>query len=1042
VLRLVLAALAARRAQTVALFALTVLASLGASAAPWYLSWARDSVAAADVAAAPPDRRVAVINGSAQQSESSPVPLLRERVAQHLDVPGSEVTVGARMYVSARNADPEAGTAATGLYVHFRDDVCRQLTIAGACPADAAANGMGEVILGRDTADRLGVRTGDVIILEGFRLKQAVSLRVSGVFDVVDSLDVYWAGANVLNPGSSSAAVLDPAFVSERTIFAMRADWLDMDLHIVLPDAAFADAERAADLLNTLTRAGTALREDSLTLTTSASLLANQIQRDQALVTRSVVVAAVQLLLLCWVGLFLAVRHTADERRADIGLLKLRGSARWRLWTLTAEPSALPMLAGAVLGWGLGYLVAAATAGGAGQHNTAGGAGQHNTAGGGFVAGGDVATTLGLSAAAAGIAAFGALVTAVAAERSVLRAPVLDLLRRVPDRGRGWRGSVADLVIVAVAAAGVYQGYADARTAANSSLLALLAPGLVALAIALLSARALPWLAARVGAHAVRSGRPGTALTALHLARRPGTHRVFAVLSVAVAILAIDAVYWQTATEAWARRAAHELGAPRVLTVRAPNSTALLGVVRAVDPAGTYAMAVTRSGALGVDSALLAVDSPRLAAVAVMPPEYGGGDPARLAGLLRPDATPAVRVDPGPLTLDAREPRPVPDAPASVVLHLVAADGSPSRVEFGPLGSDRHEFEVSVTGCEGGCRLLAVEVTAPRPVATAELFRLSQAGRDLISDQDFGDVRRWRPPADAGGVGPLMVAADGRLELSLYPGDLPPDRVLDSRVYVADSAVPLPVVLAGDRPKPRRPGEERLTVLGTEAVPYRVVATASVLPRLGAQGSMVDLEYAQHSIGDATEAVTQEVWLSADAPADVLDRLRERGVDVLSDVTAGELADRLADQGPGIALRFHLLSAAVLLLLAVGTLMIMSTVERRARSGELGALRAQGLSHAAIRRAGYGGVAVLVGGAVLSGLLAAFLADAVVTASLPLFADDWSLLPTRGRGEWIAAVAAAGLGALLLAAAAAVGSATLVRSATVVRSAGRDRGSA
>ena len=1023
---LVLAALAARRAQTVALFALTVLASLGASAAPWYLSWARDAVAAADVAATPPDRRVAVVNGSAQQSESSPVPLLRERVARHLDVPGSEVTVGARMYVSARNADPDATTPATGLYVHFRDDVCRQVDIEGTCPADTGPTGMGDVMLGRDTADRLAVGAGDVIVLEGFRLKQPVSLRVSGVYDVVDSLGVYWAGANVLNPGSSSAAVLDPAFVSEATLFAMRAEWLDMDLHIVLPDAAFSDAARASALLTTLSRADAALRDDSLTLTTSASLLANQIQRDQALVTRSVVVAALQLLLLCWVGLFLAVRHTADERRGDIGLLKLRGSARWRLWTLTAEPSALPMLAGAILGWGLGYLVAAAVAGG------------------GFGAGGrfgadDVTTTLGLSAAAAGIAAIGALVSAVVAERGVLRAPVLDLLRRVPDRARGWRGGVADLVIVAVAAAGVYQGYADARSPANS-LLSLLAPGLVALAVALLSARALPWLAARVGARAVRAGRPGTALTALHLARRPGTHRVFAVLSVAVAILAIDAVYWQTATQAWARRAAHELGAPRVLTVRAPSSTALLGAVRAVDPAGSYAMAVTRSGALGVDSALLAVDSPRLAAVAVMPPEYGAGDAARLAGLLHPPAAPAVRVEAGPLLLDAREPQPVQAEPARVLLHLVAADGSPSQVEFGPLGSNRREFEATVPGCEGGCRLVAVELTAPRAVATAELFRLSQGGRDLISDMDFADVRRWRPPAEASGVGPLVVAADGRLALSLYSGRLTPDRVLDSRVYVADSAVPLPAVLAGDRPKPRRPGEERLTVLGTEAVPYRVVATASVLPRLGAQGSMVDLEYAQHSIGDATEAVTQEVWLAANAPADVVERLGERGVDVLSDVTTDELADRLADQGPGIALRFHLLSAAVLLLLAVGTLMIMGTVERRARVGELGALRAQGLSHAAVRRAGYGGVAVLVAGAVLSGLGAALLADAVVTASLPLFADDWSLLPVRGRGEWIAAVVAAGLGALLFAVAAAAGSAALVRTATLARSGARDRG--
>jgi putative ABC transport system permease protein len=1002
VIRLVLAALRARRAQAVALFALTVLAALGASAAPWYLSWARTAVAEADVAGAPSSQRVVVVNGSAQQSDTSPFPQLRERVASYLDVPDSVTTVGARMFVSARNADPAADVPATGLDVSSRDELCQHVRIEGACPTNP-----GDVILARDTAERLGVRAGDGVILEGFRLEKAVSLRVSGVYDVIDPLEVYWAGTNLLNPTSSSAVVSDPAFVSEPTLLSMQAEWLDMYLHLVLPDTVFSDPVRAGDLLTALTRAGTALREGGLTLSTSARDLADQIARDQALVTRSVVVAAVQLVLLCWVGLFLAVRHTADERRGDIGLMKLRGSARWRLWTLAAQPSALPMLAGAVLGWGLGYLVATGLAGES--------------------PGGPVATTTGLSAAAAGVAAVGALIAAVVAERRMLLAPVLDLLRRVPDRGRGWRAGVADLVIVAVAGVGVYQGYADARSGTGASVLALLAPGLVALAVALLSARALPWLAARVGTWTLRSGRPGAALTALHLGRRPGTHRVFAVLTVAVAILAIDAVYWRTATEAWDRRAGTELGAPRVLTVRAANSTALLGAVRAADPTGGYAMAVARAGTVGANDAFVAVDTPRLAAVAVFPPEYGGGDADRLAELLRPPVGEPVRVDPGPLSLEARDVDPVPDEPASIRVHLVGVDGSAREVEFGPLGPDRRAYEGVVTGCDGGCRLQALELTAPRDTATVELFRLSQAGRDVVSAAAFGDVRRWRGPVGATGVGNLLQASPGRMALSLYNGQLPPDEALDTRVFVADSPVPLPVVLAGDRPKPRRPGEERLTVMGTEPVPYTVVATASVLPRLGARGALVDLEYAQHSIGGAAEVVTLEVWLAADAPADVVTRLRERGVEVMTDVTDDRLAGRLSDQGPGIALRFHLLSAAVLLLLAVGMVMIMGAVERRARSGELAALRAQGLARASVRRSGYGGAAVMVAGAVLAGLVAAFLADVIVTAALPVFADDWALLPSRGRGEWLASVVAAAGAAVLLAAAAAVGSASLVR---------------
>ena len=61
---LVLNALRARRPQAVALFALTVLAALGASAAPWFLAWAKDAVADASIAAAPPAQRVLDASGS------------------------------------------------------------------------------------------------------------------------------------------------------------------------------------------------------------------------------------------------------------------------------------------------------------------------------------------------------------------------------------------------------------------------------------------------------------------------------------------------------------------------------------------------------------------------------------------------------------------------------------------------------------------------------------------------------------------------------------------------------------------------------------------------------------------------------------------------------------------------------------------------------------------------------------------------------------------------------------------------------------------
>ena len=115
--------------------------------------------------------------------------------------------------------------------------------------------------------------------------------------------------------------------------------------------------------------------------------------------------AATQLVLLCWLGLFLAVRHTSDERRTDIGLLKLRGASPWRIWALTAQQSAVPMLAGAAVGWALGFFAAAGLAG--------------------SLAGPAHASSTALSLAAAAVACVGALVAAIVAEWRSLGAPVV-----------------------------------------------------------------------------------------------------------------------------------------------------------------------------------------------------------------------------------------------------------------------------------------------------------------------------------------------------------------------------------------------------------------------------------------------------------------------------------------------------------------------------------------------------------------------------------------------------------------------------------------
>jgi hypothetical protein len=67
------------------------------------------------------------------------------------------------------------------------------------------------------------------------------------------------------------------------------------------------------------------------------------------------------------------------------------------------------------------------------------------------------------------------LIVATAAERRALRTPVVGLLRQVPSPAAGWRADLVDLIIVALAAVGIYQAWAD-RDAATATPLALRHP--------------------------------------------------------------------------------------------------------------------------------------------------------------------------------------------------------------------------------------------------------------------------------------------------------------------------------------------------------------------------------------------------------------------------------------------------------------------------------------------------------------------------------------------------------------------------------------
>jgi hypothetical protein len=535
---------------------------------------------------------------------------------------------------------------------------------------------------------------------------------------------------------------------------------------------------------------------------------------------------------------------------------------------------------------------------------------------------------------------------------------------------------------------------------------------------------------------------------------------VFALLVIAVALLGTAVGGWTAAGDSRVERARHELGADRVLTVQARSRAQLVAAVRAADPGGRQAMAVVR-GSDGPVRVLLAVDSARFAAVADWQSAYGGPPPAALAELLHPPAPAPLSTNDGELTLDAEAKLvPAPLAPLEpgdnggaaggvaaamtdplfVLLHLANDAGDQVTVRFGPVSGPRAGYTAPLSGCGAGCRVLGIEPVTrnfagrsvvPEPGATVTIFGLAGAAGPVVPADALGDVARWRAGVGADTVGPNLTAGGGRLTITAVRAGREPDRA--TRVYAVDAPAPLPVVTTGNATPPPS-GDARLPVFGGADVPVRTVGTVGTLPTAARFGYLMDLEYADRIAENPGTGDVPQVWLTADAAPDIVERLRAGGLTVISDETAAGVTDRFGDEAPPAALRFQLVAALAGLLLTAGAFIVVAAVERSERAAELAALRAQGLPPGVVRRIAWGGYGGLALAAIALGLGASALAQAVTPRPIPLFVDGWDVLPVAVGPQFLP-LGLAALGALLVVGAAGAAAATLLVRATTEESA-------
>ncbi|GAA2639538.1 FtsX-like permease family protein [Paractinoplanes durhamensis] len=954
-----------RTTQAALLTLLAALAAAAATAGTVYGLTVASRAAGAEVTSRPAAEQVITVHqdGAAVSDPRAALDALAATTRDLLPLPGVTPILGAAQ--DTFYTDVPHGSARTGMAVAYRDDFCAHVRLTGACPSTPDS-----VAISADVSRRIGLKTGDTFEVRPDGAVGPLQLRVAGVYVVTDAAGPYWT-----DPLFRAQGDLDPVFTTLSAFSSPQLGRPTLSVATPVP-LALLRGDNNYDLNGVLNAAGPRFAAAQLDLDNPTGELFDAVLADRRTVIVGVLVALAQVLVLAWFALGLAGRLTGRDRRADAGLLKLRGTTGGGLLRLAAGQHVVPLAIGAVAGLPAGIAAARLIAGE-------------------LPVRAEWWLALLVSVAAILVVELIGLLVLTGVDGIAQRAPVVVLLQRVSGARRDWRSRFVDVFFVALAAGAVYQ----ARTGGPDSGLGVAAPGLVALAVGLLLARFLRWVADRIGGAALRAGRLRLGLTAVQISRQPGTDRVFALLVVAVALLALTTGGLAAGRSERADRADVELGAARVLTVAAASRTALEYAVRRADPDGTQAMAVVVDTT--AEPPVLAVDSSRLAAIARWRPEYGPVTalPDAVAAVHLPPAAPLITGTTLAVALTRNAGGPA--LLGAILQHEGTGDGF--RVEFRGLRPGPQTATVAVPSCAvaPGCRLVGWQLFPGAGGLTIRSVGQQSPMAVVLDSARMAEVSRWR--AGFTGVVARMSGTPAGLALRA-------DGTNGTEVYAVDAPLPVPVVVAGTRPDQWRFDDAMSGRFGGTTTPVRVAAATAVLPVLGREGLLTDLDAARRVAGDADLGGTFQVWLAPGAGPALIDALRDNGLTVLADRTAAARSTALAAQGRVITSSFGLLAAGLALVVAAAMIGVVAAAEREPQLAMLRALRTQGLDTGRALTAGYAGTAALIVFGVAGGLLATAVARPLAAVTAPPFPDGWRVIPPPGVLSAPVLAAAAGIG--------------------------------
>jgi hypothetical protein len=918
----IFSAIAWRRGRSAGILLLGLWAGILAAVGPAFLSGADQSVITQTLAARESLRERDILVDAALNSERQLQNPNFASLAADMRLDGFDTVYQRSFYVL-----PSPAALKVGARLEYRTDMCEHLVLKGRCPT-----GVGEVLVSERVAKNLGVTVGSVVPwTPAFQLRNPEvppipryifvptgdprMLTVVGTYVPMDPAEPYWAGQQWESTDFSQP----PLFAGLETTKLFEMSVTDSQSYLLLPSGRTLTASQLETLHARIDALKDVAQKDKGVVTTTVDPLLQAVAAERATLRQRITAAMVVLGVIIFMLGYLIGASEAGQRRRDHGMLRLHGVPARERWTLALGAMLVPLAIGFAGGAALTPPAVRAIWHLPGVHP-------------------DTRLVLGFG--------LGLAIVVGIAFAAAFHGPTLDLLRGGLPRRR-WIAGLIEFVGVALALLALLQ--LRSQVDRPGSAIEQIAPALLVLVGAAVLARAGIRLMGGLGRWWLRRGRIGLAVAALHVGRGRIYRSLLVMLGLAVGFVMLTAGTVDIGQTARDREATVAVGADRVIAVQPADPGHLISVVESIDPEGSYAMAV------GTSPKFVAVDAVRLSKVASWP--AGPGDLPALSRQIHPWPGTPVRFFFSTLlvTIDADL---EPGVVAWLSLSVVPVGTSTWTSEPIQVTAGKREYRVPVSLCGAGCRLFAVNVALSKPGHSGRLVISSLREADSghgVGTEVLADARRWT--SNAGTLEP----GDG-LVLAIKPGEPAP-----LIAYVDEVPGALPLVSVNKFVAPT-------VSFGSSIVPVREAGRTRVVPRLVGSGALLDLNYLDLMTSGDAELRTYEVWLNRDAPADMAQRLRDKGMPVLGERSLADVKAAAGDQAIAVGNRVGAIGVGLGAAACVFATVLLVGMERRRHAAQLNVLAVQGLKRRVRKRLRWLSYAMVSVSAVVIGPLLAALA--------------------------------------------------------------------